>query len=110
MKNILLSLIALVIASSMIIAQETSTDNPEDKVTVELGRTADQYYNVGNWYAERQQHVKAVAYFKAALNKKSDFTGALINLGSSLKELKRFDEAIDSYQKAIDHKTKENFV
>lgn len=108
MKRTLATLSLFLLCVSVASAQDYPL--PEDQVQVELGRSAEQYFNLGNWYAERDQHVKAVAYYKAALKKKPDYTETLINMGSSLRALKRFDEAIAAYNKALELGTDVDFV
>lgn len=97
---------AIMLISPLSLAQ----DRPEDKVKVEIGRTAEQYYNIGNWYSNRQQHFKAIAYYKAAIKKDSRFDKAFINLGSSFRAVKRYDEAIKALESAISLKTPEQNV
>ena len=102
--------VILVVVSATIVAQESIPKKPEDSILVEFGRSAEEYYNLGNWYAERDQHVKALAYFKAALKKRPNYTEVLINMGTSYRALGRYQEAIESYRSAIDIGTDENFV
>lgn len=85
-------------------------DKPEDQVQVEIGRSAEQYYNIGNWYSNRQQHYKAIAYYKAAIKKDIRFDKAYINLASSYRAVKRYDEAITALENAIKLKTAEKNV
>ena len=111
MKRLTIFSIALIILlNSVVDAQEQTKTKPEDAIKVELGRSAEEYFNIGNWYSDREQHFKAIAYYKAALNKNPEYTVALINMGTSFKAVERYEEAIESYRKAIDLGTKENFV
>lgn len=85
-------------------------DKPEDSIQVEAGRTADQYYDIGNWYAERNQFFKAIAYYKAALEKRETFCMALINLGRAYKSVNRHQEAIAAYEKALSLSCEQDFI
>lgn len=78
-------------------AQETG----DAGIVVEKGRTPEQYYNIANWYSERGQHFRAIAYYQAAIAGKPRFTEAYINLGSSLRLVKRADEAVAAYRSAL---------
>lgn len=106
MKKAIYSLLLSAVLISSAIAQ----DQKPEQFTVEPGRSADEYYNIGNWYSERDQHHKAIAYYQASLSKRSDFVPALINLGSSLRAVGRYDEAVKAYRTAITAGCKENFV
>jgi len=85
-------------------------DRPEDEFKIEPGRSASEYYNIGNWYAEREQHYRAIAYYKAAIAKDEEFTAAWVNMGSAYRAVDRFRDAIRAYKKAIEIGIEENFV
>ena len=107
-KRILITLTFLLIFSITIIAQ--SQKEQEDSFKVESGKTAEQYYRIGNWYSERDQHAKAVAYYKAAIAKDSSYGEAFVNMGISLKQIGKFEESISAYNRAIELNKVENFV
>lgn len=57
---------------------------------------------VGNYYALKRQHDRAVVYFQRALKQDRDFHSALILLGHEFVELKNFPAALDTYRKAVE--------
>jgi tetratricopeptide (TPR) repeat protein len=91
-------------------ALSPAQEKPEDDFAVEPGRSAEEYYNIGNWYAQRDQHFRAIAYFRAAIGLREDFVEAWINMGASLSAAERFEEAVDAYQRAIEIGAEENFI
>ena len=98
--------LATFIAAIFLISHSAmAQDRPEDRVKVEIGRSAEQYYNIGNWYSNRQQHYKAIAYYKAAIKKDNRYDKAMINLAASYRAVQRYDEAVAALEKAISLKT-----
>ena len=106
MGRVSLLLFSLLLINTFGSAQE----KPEDQFRIEPGRTAEDYYNIGNWYSKREQHYRAIAYYKAAIDKKEEYVQAWINLGASYRAVERFEDAITAYQKAIDIGSEEHFV
>ncbi len=104
--------IALAAAAALFLAAIPPLAQEEDgeQFQVELGRSAEEYFNIGNWYSERDQHFRAIAYYRAAVERREDFAEAWINLGVSLRAIDRYQEAIDAYRTAIDLDCEENFV
>ena len=92
------------------IAVVPAQDKPSDEFKVEPGRTAEEYYNIGNWYAERDQHFRAIAYYKAATAKNAKLAIAWVNMGTSYRAVGQPSDAIDAYKAAIDAGFEENFV
>ena len=85
-------------------------EKPEEQFRVEPGRTAAEYYNIGNWYAERDQHYRAIAYYKASVAADSRFAQAWVNMGASYRATGRHDAAVAAYRAAIDAGFDENFI
>jgi tetratricopeptide (TPR) repeat protein len=106
MRNFITALIFAALVSAPAFAQE----QPEDSIKVEPGRSAEEYFNIGNWYSQRDQHFKAIAYYKAATALKADFAEAWNNLGTSFSSVDRYSEAIQAYRRAIELGIEENFA
>lgn len=102
--------IVVLIALSLCAVHAGAQDTGDAGIVVEKGRSAEQYYNIANWYSERGQHFRAIAYYRAALENKPAFTEAWINLGSSLRAVKRAEEAVSAYRSAIAIGNAPNFV
>lgn len=107
MKPSLAVALALLLAG---LAAAPAQDKPAEEFKVEPGRTAEEYYNIGNWYAERDQHFRAIAYYKAAIAKDADLTIALVNMGASYRAVGKPADAVEAYKSAIDAGFEENFV
>lgn len=106
MRRSLSAVVIMLLLAQPCISQE----KPEDNFKVEPGRTAEDYYNIGNWYFEREQHYKAIAYYKAAIAQNQSFAEAWNNLGAAYSEVERFDESVEAYRKAVELASTENFV
>lgn len=107
MKTMIITLLTLF---CLFFSPLSAQDRPEDAVKVESGRTAEQYYNIANWYSERNQYFKAIAYYKAAIRQDAGFCQALINMGLAYKEVRRFDDAVAAYRQALDSKCSQEFI
>ena len=105
--SLLLAIITLLAAAPPLL---TAQDKPEDQFRVEPGRTAAEYYNIGNWYAERDQHFRAVAYYKASVAADPAFASAWVNMGASYRAAGRHDDAVSAYRSALDAGFDENFI
>jgi tetratricopeptide (TPR) repeat protein len=103
-------LMAAAVLAALGAAQISAQEKPEDSIKVEPGLSAEEYFNIGNWYSEREQHFKAVAYYKEATAVKADFAEAWNNLGTSFSAVARYSEAVQAYRKAIELGIKEHFV
>ena len=57
---------------------------------------------VGNYYALKRQHDRAVTYFKRALRSNRNFHSALILLGHEFIELRNFPAALEVYRQAVE--------
>lgn len=57
---------------------------------------------VGNYYALKRQHERAVTYFKRALRSNRNFHSALILLGHEFIELRNFPAALEVYRQAVE--------
>lgn len=57
---------------------------------------------VGNYYALRSEHEKAVMYFRRALTLDRNFLAAWILMGHEYVEMKNTHAAIESYRRAVD--------
>lgn len=63
---------------------------------------AEDYYNRGMCYAELQQYEKAIADQNGALKVDPNFYMAYMQRGASQWELRRWDEALESFKKAYE--------
>ena len=57
---------------------------------------------VGNYYALKSEHEKAVMYFRRALTLDRNFLGAWTLMGHEYVEMKNTHAAIESYRRAVD--------
>ena len=57
--------------------------------------------NIGLCYYKLSNNEDAASYYKRSLTIKPDYTQALIQLGNSYDNLKRTDDAVAAYQKAL---------
>ncbi|KAI9720339.1 MAG: Anaphase-promoting complex subunit 23 [Chrysothrix sp. TS-e1954] len=57
---------------------------------------------VGNYYAMKSEHEKAVTYFRRALTLDRNFLGAWTLMGHEYMELKNTQTAIECYRRAVD--------
>lgn len=57
---------------------------------------------VGNYYALKSEHEKAVMYFRRALTLDRNFLSAWIMMGHEYVEMKNTHAAIESYRRAVD--------
>ena len=62
---------------------------------------------VGNYYALKSEHEKAVSYFRRALTLDRGFLSAWILMGHEFVEMKNTHAAIESYRRAVDANRKD---
>ncbi len=63
---------------------------------------------IGNYYAMKSQHEKAVTYFKRAIRLDANYLAAWILLGHEYLEMKNTNAAIEAYRRATDINPKDH--
>jgi Flp pilus assembly protein TadD len=64
-------------------------------------RTAAEYFDRGNKWAEKGEYEKAVKDYTAAIRLKADFLDAYLNRGTALRLQGKFDEAVKDFAEAV---------
>jgi tetratricopeptide (TPR) repeat protein len=62
---------------------------------------ANVHYNTGNLWANRDEHVKAVAEYRRALEMGNSRSATWFNMGNSLRKLGELEEAAEAYGEAL---------
>jgi protein O-GlcNAc transferase len=71
------------------------------KLTTLGDRSVDLSYNLGLLLQAAGEHVAAAECYQVAIEKKPDFTDAMLNLGHALKAMGKEDEAKLMWSKAV---------
>ncbi|KAH3899327.1 related to Anaphase-promoting complex subunit CDC23 [Saccharomycodes ludwigii] len=62
---------------------------------------------VGNYYSSKQDHAKAIMYFRRALTLNKNYTNAWTLMGHEFVELKNTHAAIQAYRRAVEINTRD---
>lgn len=87
--------------SCQVLRTIAASENNTTKNSLSGNKRAMQYYEAGQQADREEDYIKAVYYYKSAVEQDKNFAFAWDNLGVNYRKLERYDEALEAYKSSL---------